>query len=404
MNKLIMTEWKGDVLTAQWTDGQIVRLSLDGRTSPSLLNRIYVGKVKNIVKNIGAAFIEFDGGMTGYYSLTENKEHLLTGEEFPTRRPLRVGDELVVQVERDAVKTKAPVLTGKISLAGRYAVLTRGREGMAFSAKITDKAWKGSLRTELEPEIPAGCSLIVRTNAYGADISVLREEIRSLSGQLEALLAEARYRVCGSRLDDSLPSYVAALRDSRMEELEEIVTDIPEIYGELEAYLKERQPGELAKLRLYEDRLLPLAKLYSLDTVMERALSRQVWLKSGGYLVIEPTEALTVIDVNSGKYSGRKNAADTIRLINREAAEEIGRQMILRNLSGIILVDFIDMEDEGDREELVEWMRDICRRDPVRTTVVDLTALNLMEITRKKLKKPLHEILRERERTSAGER
>lgn len=391
MNKLILTEWKGDVLTALWTDGQILRLSLDGKASPSLLNRIYVGKVKNIVKNINAAFVEFEEGITGYYSLTENKEHLLTSAGGPSNVSLKAGDELVVQVSREAVKTKAPVLTGKISLAGRYAVLTKGKSGLAFSSRIQDREWKEQMRERLGEQVPPGCSLIIRTNAYEAEPDALAAEICQLSGRMERILKEARYRVWGSRLDDGPPPYITGVRDAVSGSLDEIVTDIPEIYRQLQSYLEENQREDLEKLRLYEDSLLPLSKLYSLETVMERALSRQVWLKSGGYLVIDPTEAMTVIDVNTGKYSGKKNSAETIRMINLEAAEEIGRQMSLRNLSGIILVDFIDMEKAENREELLERMREICRRDPIRTTVVDMTALNLMEITRKKIKKPLSE-------------
>lgn len=394
MNKLILTEWRGDILTALWTDGKISRLSLDGRESPSLLNGIYIGKVKNVVKNIGAAFVEFGDGRIGYYSLQENREHLLTGSETPSAAPLKAGDELVVQVAKDAVKTKAPVLTGAISLPGRYAVLTRGKRGIGFSAKISDGDWKGQVRKALEDRIPADCGVIVRTNAYEGGIFALLAELETLNRQLDAILSESRYRVCGSRLDRQIPLYVAAVRDLSSAGLEEIVTDLPAVYGELKDYLASSQKEDEGKLRLYEDRLLPLAKLYSLDSCMEKALSRQVWLKSGGYLVIEPTEALTVIDVNTGKYSGRKNASETIRAINLEAAEEIGRQMALRNLSGIILVDFIDMETAQDREFLMERLRQICRQDPVKTTVVDMTALNLVEITRKKLKKPLHEVVR----------
>ncbi len=404
MNRLILTEWKGDVLTALWTDGQILRLSLDGKASPSLVNRIYVGKVKNIVKNIDAAFVEFEEGVTGYYSLAENQEHLYTSPDRPSDSPLKAGDELVVQISRDAVKTKAPVLTGKISLAGRYAVLTKGKSGLAFSSRIQDREWKEQMRIRLRDLVPPGCSLIVRTNAWGAEAEVLAAEICQLAGRMEQILKEAKYRVWGSRLDDVPPPYIAGVRDISSGSLDEIVTDVPEIYRELQAYLEENQREDLEKLRFYEDRLLPLSKLYSLEAVMEKALSRQVWLKSGGYLVIDPTEALTVIDVNTGKYSGKKNSGETIRMINLEAAEEIGRQMSLRNLSGIILVDFIDMEKEENREELLERMREICRRNPVRTTVVDMTALNLMEITRKKLKKPLHEMAaaKKSENTAVG--
>ncbi len=393
MNKLILTEWKDSVLSALWTDGRISRLSLDGREEPSMVGRIYVGKVKNVVKNINAAFVEFQGGVIGYYSLTENREHLYTSKA-PSADTPKPGDELIVQVEKDAVKTKAPVLTGRLSFPGKYTVLTMGKSGIGFSLKITDREWKKQLKEGLQEAVPEGCGLIVRTNAYEASAEELPEEIALLEEKRRDILEKARCRTCGSRLDEAPPAYIAAIRDLNSGELEEIVTDIPEIFRQAEEYLRTFQPEDGKKLRLYSDRLLPLSKLYSLESALESALQKQVWLKSGGYLVIEPTEALTVIDVNTGKYSGKKNRKETIRTINLEAAEEIGRQMILRNLSGIILIDFIDMEEEESREELTEKMTEICRKDPVKTTVVDMTALNLMEVTRKKKKKPLYETVK----------
>ena len=136
---------------------------------------------------------------------------------------------------------------------------------------------------------------------------------------------------------------------------------------------------------------MPLSKLYSLDTALERALSKRVWLKSGGYLVIEPTEAMVVIDVNTGKYTGKKSQEETIVKINLEAADEIGRQLRLRNLSGIILIDFIDMEKELHKKQVMEALQRAVSKDPVKTVVVEMTRLNLVEVTRKKVRKPLYE-------------
>lgn len=189
----------------------------------------------------------------------------------------------------------------------------------------------------------------------------------------------------------ALPGYIAAIRDSFGGTLEEIITDVPEYHRELKAYLEMCQKEDAGCLTLYEDSLLPLGRLYSLETAFEKALGKNVWLKSGGYLVIEPTEAMTVIDVNTGKYSGRKKMQDTVYKINMEAADEIGRQLRLRNLSGIIIVDFIDMERDEDRKALLAHLGEVVLKDPVKTTVVDMTALNLVELTRKKVRKPLHE-------------
>ena len=147
------------------------------------------------------------------------------------------------------------------------------------------------------------------------------------------------------------------------------------------------------KLSLYTDENLPLMKLYRLESVLKSASDRRVWMKSGGYLVIEPTEALTVIDVNTGKYTGKKTPAETILKINLEAAHEVARQLSLRNLSGIIIVDFIDMESKEDQETLMRTLGEELSRDPVKTILVDMTRLGLVEITRKKVRRPLHEIL-----------
>ena len=169
------------------------------------------------------------------------------------------------------------------------------------------------------------------------------------------------------------------------------MTDQPDLFARLQEYFRISDLSETTGLRFYEDKLLSLAKLYSLEYALEQSCQKRVWLKSGGYLIIECTEAMVVIDVNTGKYSGKKNLADTIRLINLEAAKEVAHQLRLRNLSGIIMVDFIDMDTEEDKALLMDTLKAAVRPDPVKTTVVDMTPLNLVEMTRKKEKKPLWE-------------
>ena len=169
------------------------------------------------------------------------------------------------------------------------------------------------------------------------------------------------------------------------------MSDEPEEIATIADYLRQYDTDKLSGLRLYRDTTLSLSRLYSLDTMMEQACQKRVWLKSGGYLIIEQTEAMVVIDVNTGKYSGKKNLTDTIRMINLEAAKELCHQLRLRNLSGIIMVDFIDMKAEEDKRLLMDTLRTCVLSDPVKTTVVDMTGLNLVEMTRKKEKKPLWE-------------
>lgn len=387
MSKFVITRWNGRILTAQFAGKEAVELGLEEESS--ILGNIYIGKVKNIVKNLNSAFVDFGEDRTGYYSMTDNPVSLFADGR---RGALKCGDEIVVQVAKEAVKTKDPVLTGNLNFTGKYAVLTAGKTQIGFSAKIGDREWKDGLRPKLEALTGSEVGLIVRTNAYGQEEALLRE-VSVLLEQWGRVMETARYRTCFSLLYEAEPGYLKSLRSCPAGSVEEIVTDDEEVYRSLESYLKLYEPENGLKLRLYGDSMVSLANLYSLGTVMEQACQKRVWLKSGGYLVIEYTEAMVVIDVNTGKYSGKKNLSDTIRMINLEAAAEICRQMRLRNLSGIIMVDFIDMKEDADKALLMETLRGLVRKDPVKTTLVDMTGLNLVEMTRKKEKKPLWEQL-----------
>lgn len=399
MNKIIITRMDGQILTALISGQRAVSLNLE-EEERSILGNIYIGKVKNIAKNINSAFIDLGGGQMAYYSLTENKTHLFAGalsrqpgdwQEKCEGSSLRPGHEIVVQVSKDAIKTKDPVVTSCISFTGQYCVLTAGRRHIGFSSKITDEHWKAQVRQALLTEKDKDFGIIVRTNASFVAVDELLRELRQLKQQYYRLLSEAAYRTCYTLLYEAPPSYIGSLRDTYRDFMEEIVTDDAGIFHRIQDYLNACQPHDLDKVRFYEDSLLPLKKLYSIDKAVEEALQKRVWLKSGGYLVIEPTEAMTVIDVNSGKYAGKKTLRETILKINLEAAREIAFQLRLRNLSGIILIDFIDMDLQEDKDELMALLSSCCKKDPVKTTVVDMTELGLVEVTRKKIRKPFRE-------------
>ena len=289
------------------------------------------------------------------------------------------------------MKTKAPVLTANLSLPGRFCVLTAGKTGVGFSAKLTDAAWKNQIRKMLQEKYFEGFGIIVRTNAGSAEPEQILQECEKLKDQLKQLIKESSSRTCYSCLYKTLPSYIAGIRDSYAGGLEEIVTDCQDLYDQLKDYLETSQAEDAGKLKLYTDEMLSLGKLYSLDNALSKALDKRVWLKSGGYLVIEPTEAMVVIDVNTGKYEGKKKLEETVLKINLEAAAEIARQLRLRNLSGIIMVDFIDMNQEESKIQLMEALKTAVAKDPVKTVVVEITRLNLVEITRKKVRRPLYE-------------
>lgn len=354
----------------------------------SILGNIYVGKVKNIAANISAAFIEIANGQLCYYALNDNDAPIFTTPK--KKNTLVAGDELLVQVSREAVKTKAPTVTANLNFAGKYLVLTSGKHHLGLSSKLSPED-KQRLRTIAEPFLGKDFGIIVRTNAAEASEDELRAELGELTEAYRHTVETGRNRACFSLVYKEPSAYAARLRGLRADSFNKIVTDRADIYRELNAYLTDRQPADLPKLYFYEETAPSLDSVYGLSKAFEEAGKERVWLKSGGYLVIQPTEALTVVDINTGKYTGKKKKDDTFLKINLEAARELARQLRLRNLSGIIVADFIDMDREEDKQTLMAVLASELKKDPVRTSLVDMTPLGLVEITRKKVQKTLAE-------------
>ena len=354
----------------------------------SILGNIYVGKVKNIAANISAAFIEIANGQLCYYALNDNDAPIFTTPR--KKNTLVAGDELLVQVSREAVKTKAPTVTANLNFAGKYLVLTSGKHHLGLSSKLSPED-KQRLRTIAEPFLGKDFGIIVRTNAAEASEDELRAELGELTEAYRHTVETGRNRACFSLVYKEPSAYAARLRGLRADSFNKIVTDRADIYRELKAYLTDRQPADLPKLYFYEETAPSLDSVYGLSKAFEEAGKERVWLKSGGYLVIQPTEALTVVDINTGKYTGKKKKDDTFLKINLEAARELARQLRLRNLSGIIVADFIDMDREEDKQTLMAVRASELKKDPVRTSLVDMTPLGLVEITRKKVQKTLAE-------------
>ena len=303
----------------------------------------------------------------------------------------------MVQVSRDAMKGKLPALTSNLNFTGRYLVLTTGDKKFGLSSKLAleDRhRLSGWLKEEAErPDKEFG--IIVRTNAADASKEEILKELEWLKGRYHKAVVQGRNRTCFSLVLETEPFYVAAVRDAYGRDLDEIITDVPEIREMILGYLEEISPELKEKLRFYQDKLLPLYKLYRVETALDAIQKEKVWLNSGGFLVIQQTEAFVSIDVNSGKYTGKKKMEETFRKINLEAAAEIGRQLRLRNLSGIILIDFINMENPDHRDELFHVLQKLLRKDPVKSRAIDITPLHILEMTRKKVRRPVIEDIRE---------
>ena len=393
--KFVITKFNQKIITVVLEDETVVELHCvkeEVSRTPSLGN-IYVGKVKNIVANIGAAFVEVEKGVECYFAISENPTPIFTNKIG--NKPLCVGDELLVQISREAVKTKVPSVSSKIELAGKYAVLTSGDTRIGVSSKIGKDDKERLLQIAKQYEsIEYG--IIMRTNAKDMDETILRQEIERLIQEYRKMIEIAKTRVCFSCLKQAPKQYLSELKNINQEGLSEFIVEDIELYQEMKEFLEENQREDLSKLRLYNDKLLPLHKLYSIEKHIENALKEKAWMKSGAYLVIQPTEALTVIDVNTGKYISKKKDEAEFLKINKEAAREAAKQIRLRNLSGIIIIDFINLSKKENMDELIEVLQKELRKDPIATSYVDITKLQLVEITRKKIRKPFHEAYNEK--------
>ena len=391
--RYVITHLQGRCVCALFYDNVCRELKV--AEPENMTGRIYIGRVENVVKNLNCAFIEIEKGIKCYYSLEENKKHFFLNPKNTEK--VCIGDSMLVQISREAFKTKPATATGKLSLTGEYVVLVSDGTGVSVSGKVKKHPHCLALKEKLEETFYKGKPLpafgfILRTNTAEADSAPVLAEAKKLAEQFQEITGQAKYLKAFTKMYEPLPPVVEWLKNLRISDLDEIVTDDREIYELAGQYAAE---AVKEKLRLYEDELLPLYKLYSLETILSRTLNKKVWLKSGGYLVIEPTEALTVVDVNTGKSVTKKDRQEHFLKINLEAAEETAAQIRLRNISGIVIIDFINLEREEDQNTVMEHLRRCVREDSVPVQVVDMTRLNLVELTRKKVEKSLAEQLTE---------
>lgn len=390
MKQFVFTEWNKKKLGILFEDGKAMEIRC--YEADSILGNVYRARVSNLSPNINAAFVDIKKGESCYLSMDDYH-----GEK------LKVGDLVTVQVVRDKIKTKRYAVTTDISLQGDYAVTTLFAP-VGVSSKITDSARKKKLKTlmqnlliaeqdaqfylaegnvaEIERIKKLTLGGIIRTQAEHAEDAAITREIEGQARLLYSIMKKSEYATQYTCLYHTEVEYIKDIRRLQALQDVEIVTDIPEV------------TEAIPKIPLYTDEYT-LTLRYSLASLLEKTLSKRAYLKSGAYLVIEPTEAMTVIDVNSGKSIKGKNAEEQFLKINIEAAKEIARQLRLRNISGIVMIDFINMKEESHNHELMKNLAEYVRTDPVRTTVVDMTKLGLVELTRQKGKRALHEVFSE---------
>ncbi len=378
--------------------GRLTELWVERSAQTSTVGNIYKGVVKKVLPGLEAAFVDIGLGRDGFLPFDDAQNRPLElsledqgqeeGRKKERGRGLKQGQEVLVQVTKEPIAGKGPRVTSWISLAGRFCVLLPGEDQIGISQRIGQAEERQRLKAELRKILPKGFGAVARTAAGHQDTKNLQKEVKELAARWQELEKKSRRAKAPALLYAEPPQVWGVLRDVAAYGIERITVDSPAMFREIQGHLGKIDPSWKKKLRQHQG-ARPAFQEYGLEKQITQAMQRQIWLKSGGRLVIEQTEALTVIDVNSGKFVGRRAAEETVFKVNLEAAAEVARQLRLRNIGGIIVVDFIDLESGQKRARVLEELKRSFADDRSRPEVSGFSDLGLVEISRKRTKPSL---------------
>lgn len=376
MAQIVMSVTKDETRMALLENGRLMEYILERDTGTNLVGSVYKGVVSRVVRSIQAAFIDI--GM-------DQNAFLYMGDQ-----PLTEGQSVLIQIDKDARGTKGPNATREITLPGKFVVLLLNADYVGISRKINDMGERKRLEDLCNKLRPRGIGVVVRTAAEGVPEELLRQDMDELVEQYRVMMARDKVAKAPCLLRRELDLSIRIIRDYLSMNLEKIVVDDKITYGRIKALLDNLsvQAPEL-ELKECDD----IFSYYQLNEAIKETASRQVKLPGGGTLVIDNTEAMTVIDVNSGSFNARDNLEETTMEINKQAAVEIARQLRLRDIGGIIVVDFIDMHTDAHKLEIMSVLQNALEGDRMRPKVQDITVLNLVEITRKKSRQNVNNVL-----------
>lgn len=381
-------------------------LIIESRQDRHLAGNIYKGRVNAILPGMQAAFVDIGVGKDAFLSMTEPVEDVLRDEEggaivetirkvfkkvFNLKKPLARGQEILVQVTKDAVGKKGPRLTTNISITGRNLVFMPTVNHLGVSKKIENNKERMRLRALIRKIKKPGQGFIVRTAGQGKQVEEFIEEAKALNNLWDKIKHKAASSSTPNLIYEELDAVLKVIRDNFLSGDRIVINSFSE-HEKLMNFIQTMIPNARNRVRLYQEKT-PLLTAYGVENEIEKALQRRVKLKSGGHIVIDEAEALTAIDVNTGKFIGGKNLEDTVFRTNLEAAEEIARQVRVRSIGGIIIVDFIDMEDKKHREKIMKVFEDAFATDKAKVNIIPLTEIGLVEMTRRRMRPSLSSIL-----------
>ncbi len=388
--KLIINSRPYETRVAVLEDGRLAELYIERNSLCDIVGNIYKGKVVRVLPGIQAAFVDIGIGRTGFLCI----------QDMPGSSSQRIedcifeGQEIVVQVIKAPVKGKGPRLTTNITLAGRRIVLMPFNDKIGVSKKIKEKSERKRLK-EIASEIrPKNMGLIVRTISKGATKEKLKAELEFLLRLWQDISSKIKSFSAPSLLYKEPSITLKAIRDLFTKEVDRLIVDSKKDYQDLINFVNNFAPGLQYCIELYEGHK-PIFEYYNLEHEIEKLLKRRVFLKSGGFIVIEQTEALTAIDVNTGSYVGEYDIEETALRTNLEAVKEIARQIRLRNIGGLIVIDFIDMNKKANRDKVFNALKEAFSKDKAKTNIQYISSLGLVEMTRERSRLDLKESLAE---------
>jgi ribonuclease E len=358
-------------------------------SAKSIVGNVYLGKVQNVLPGMEAAFIEIGEARNAVlYAGELDLDEEIEGEPARIETMLKSGQPILAQVTKDPMGSKGARLTTEVSLAGRYVVLVPATDLLGISRRLSDTE-RDRLKA-IAAKVKPGHGLIVRTAAEGVGEDELTADITRLE-KLWSDIQTKQNRAKPPKLLYSEPELVIrVVRDLFTSGVEKVLVDEPGAFRKISDYINEVTPELGARINLYEDPL-PLFERHHVIEQLRKALDRKVWLPSGGHIVIDRTEAMTVVDVNTGRFVGKSTLEETVLKTNLEAAEEIAKQLRLRDIGGIIVIDFIDMLQERNRESVGRTLRDALSKDKTRNQVFPMSELGLVQMTRKNVSEGLLE-------------
>lgn len=411
MNKreILISATPAETRVAILEDDVLVEFMIDRPDAERMVGDIYLGHVEAVLPGIQAAFVDIGADKAAFLHVSDLTRDSDNDEDDdddgdrngrsrrypPIQELIQKGERTTVQVSKEPIGTKGPRVTSHISLPGRFLVFMPGSKHIGVSRKIADREERSRLRALAKEILPDGAGgVIIRTVGEELTREIFERELNTLLNTWKKIQRRAKGTKPPALIHREAKLTSGIIRDVFSAKVDALIIDSKEIYNEVKQYLKGVDPDLMNRVHLYAESL-PLFDKYGVEDAIREAFRRTVELPSGGYIIIEPTEALVSIDVNTGRYTGKRDPEKTILRTNLDAAREIARQLRLRDVGGIIVCDFIDMESRGNQERVLQELRTHLNRDRARTRAFQVSELGLVEMTRQRVRPSLHYSLTE---------